>query len=48
VNRIINFLKMAQKNEFTENTISQGKRVGLGLSSIVMVYKNVLDGNHGL
>jgi len=31
-----------------ENSISQGKRVGLGLSSVVMICKNVLDGIHGL
>jgi len=31
-----------------ENSISQGKRVGLRLSSIVMICKNVFDEIHGL
>jgi len=39
---------MVQEHEFSENSISQGKRVGLGLSSIIIIYKNVLDWNHGL
>jgi len=33
---------------FSENSFSQGKRVGLGLLTLVMIYKNVLDGNHEL
>ena len=43
-----NFLKIVQKHEFFENSISQGKSVGLRLSSIVMICKNVLDVIHGL
>ena len=43
-----NFLKIVQKHEFSENSISQGKSVGLRLSSIAMICKNVLDGVHGL
>jgi len=43
-----NFLKISKNANFSENSISQGKRVGLGLSSIVMIYKNVLNGNYGL
>jgi len=39
---------MVQEHEISENSISQRKRVGLELSSIVMICKNVLDGNHGL
>jgi len=34
--------------KFSENSFSQGKMVGLGLSTVVMIYKNVLDGNHRL
>jgi hypothetical protein len=48
VNHTINFLKMVQEHEISENSFSQGKRVGLGLSSIVMIYKNVFHGNHEL
>jgi len=33
---------------FPKNSFSQVKRVGLGLSTIVMTYKNVLDENHEL
>jgi len=39
---------MVQEHEFSENSISQGKMVGLGLSSIVMICKNVLDLFHRL
>jgi len=40
---------MAQEHKFSENSISQGKRrVWLGLSSIVMICNNLLDGIHGL
>jgi len=48
VNRIINFLKMVQEHEFSENLFFRGKRVGLGLFTLVMIYKKALDGNHGL
>jgi len=41
-------LKIVQEYEISENSISQRKRVGLGLSSIVLIYKNILDGNHEL
>jgi hypothetical protein len=43
-----NFLKIVQEHEFTENSIFQGKRVGLGLPGIVVICKNVLDVIHGL
>jgi len=43
-----NFLKTVQHHEISENSFSQGKRVGPWLFSIVMIYTNVLDGNHGL
>ena len=33
---------------FPKTRFSQGKGVGLGLFSIVMIYKSVLDGNHEL
>jgi len=46
VNRIIEFLKMFKNVRFSENSFSQSKRVGLGLSTTVMICKNVLDGNH--
>jgi len=39
---------MVQRRKISENSISQGKRVGLGLSSIVMICKKKLDGIHGL
>ena len=39
---------IVQEHEFSENLNSQGKSVGLRLSSIVMICKNVLDGIHGL
>jgi len=39
-------LKIVQEHEFSEKSISQGKREGLGLSSTVMICKNVLDENH--
>jgi len=37
---------MVQEREFFKNLFSQGKRVGLGLSIIAMIYKIVLDGVH--
>jgi len=37
---------MVQEHEFSENLSSQRKRVGLGLSTVVMICKNVLDGSH--
>jgi len=43
-----NFSKISKNADFSENSISQGKNVGLRLSSIVMIYKNVLDGIKGL
>jgi len=33
---------------FSENSFSQGNSVGLSLFTLVMIYKNVLDENHGL
>jgi len=39
---------MVQEQEISKNSISQGKRVGLGLFSIVMIYKNILNENHEL
>jgi len=39
---------MVQEHEISKNSFSQEKRVGLGLSTIVMINKNVLDGNHEL
>ena len=43
-----NVLKIVQEHEFSENSISQGISVGLRLSSIVMIWKNVLDEILGL
>jgi len=34
---------MVQELEFSVNSFSQSKMVGLGLSTVVMIYKNVLD-----
>jgi len=39
---------MVQERDFFENLFSQRKKVGLGLSVVVMIYKNVLDNNHEL
>jgi hypothetical protein len=39
---------MVQEHEFSENSFSQSKRVWLGLSTVVMIYKNVVYGNHEL
>ena len=39
---------MAHEHEFSENSFSQSKRVGLGLSILVMIYEMVLDDNHKL
>ena len=39
---------MIKNMRSSENSFSRGKRVGIGLSTLVMVYKNVLDGNHKL
>ena len=41
-------LKLVQEHEISENSFSQGKIIGVRLSSIVMTYKNVLDVNHEL
>jgi len=35
---------MAQEREFSENLFSQSKRVGLGLCTVTMIFKNVLKG----
>jgi len=41
---------MVQEHEFFKNSFSQNKRVGLGLPTVVMIYKNknILDGNFEL
>ena len=44
----LNLLKISKNVDFSEKSISQGKRGGLGLPSVVFIWKNVLDGNHGL
>jgi len=38
VNHIIDFLKMVLEHEIFENSFSQGKMVGLGLFTLVMIY----------
>jgi len=48
MNHSSNPLKNDKNVDFSENSFYQGKKVGLGLPSVVLICKNILDGNHGL
>jgi len=43
VNWTSNFLKIVQDHEFSENSFYQEKRVGLGLSGMILICKKCFD-----
>lgn len=43
-----NFWNMFKNTNFSETRFSQRKMIGLGLFTVTLIYKRVLDGNHEL
>jgi len=48
VNQIKTFWKMFKNIKFFETRFSQGKMVELGLFTVTMIYKMVLNGSHDI